>query len=237
MLISTGNYNLNQQGKPMKQFYKIAALALTSIASNSQAADLYSQYPTPDSIRCTGPHNNVCTDTTRPDDIVVQYKDAYGKVTMQQESSFEIVTCIRISDKCIDNDRNYRGKSITGRDVKYVVFKDFYIYPGGDGKDWAYKNGTGPLFGGAPAGNSVVAPATSSVKATPTATGTYDIWCDPQGDSCDLTIDGGSDQVSRARLPVYVPLASDTSNCTMEFCYNSKQDVIGLNPTYHLWKK
>ena len=124
----------------MKMVYKI--FALTLMTSSAYAADLYSQYSTPDSIGCTGPHKNVCTDTTRPDDIVVQYKDAYGKVTMQQEPSFEIVTCIGISDKCIDNDRNYRGKSITGRDVKYVVFKDFYIYPGGDGKDWAYKNGT-----------------------------------------------------------------------------------------------
>lgn len=219
----------------MNKLYAILAVSLFSFGAS--AADIYSQYPTPNSIKCTGAHNNVCTDTSRPDDIVVQYKDAYGKVTMQQEPSFEVITCIRISDKCIDNDRNYRGKSITGRDVKYVAFKDFYIYPGGDGKDWAYKNGTGPLFGGAPAGNAVVAPATTSVKATPTATGTYDIWCDPQGDSCDLTIDGGSDQVSRARLPVYVPLASDTSNCSMEFCYNPKQDVIGLNPDYHLWKK
>lgn len=207
------------------------------MTSSAYAVDLYSQYSTPDSISCTGPNNNVCTDTTRPDDIVVQYKDAYGKVTMQQEPSFEIITCIRILDKCIDNDRNYRGKSITGRDVKYVAFKDFYIYPGGDGKDWAYKNGTGPLFGGAPAGNVVGAPATSTVKATATATGTYDIWCDPQGNSCDLTIDGGSDMVNRDRLPVYVPMASDTSNCSMEFCYNSKQDVIGLNPGYALWKK
>lgn len=148
----------------MKTIYKLVALTLASIASASQAADLYSQYPTPNSIQCTGPHNNVCTDTSRPDDIVVQYKDAYGKVTMQQEPSFEIVTCIKISDKCIDNDRNYRGKSITGRDVKYVVFKDFYIYPGDDGKDWAYKNGTGPLFGGAPA--SASAPATASVVST-----------------------------------------------------------------------
>lgn len=141
----------------MKTTYKLVALALASIASASQAADLYSQYPTPDSIQCTGPHNNVCTDTSRPDDIVVQYKDAYGKITMQQEPSFEIVTCIKISDKCIDSYRNYRGKSITGRDIKYVAFKDFYIYPGSDGKDWAYKNGTGPLFGGAPAIASVEA--------------------------------------------------------------------------------
>lgn len=219
----------------MKIVYKI--FALTLMTSSAYAVDLYSQYSTPDSISCTGPNNNVCTDTTRPDDIVIQYKDAYGKVTMQQEPSFEIITCIRILDKCIDNDRNYRGKSITGRDVKYVAFKDFYIYPGGDGKDWAYKNGTGPLFGGAPAGNVVGAPATSTVKATATATGTYDIWCDPQGNSCDLTIDGGSDMVNRDRLPVYVPMASDTSNCSMEFCYNSKQDVIGLNPGYALWKK
>ncbi|WP_282397111.1 hypothetical protein [Pseudomonas sp. PS01298] len=221
----------------MKPIYKMLALTSALLASTSQAADLYSQYSTPNAIKCTGPHNNVCTDTSRPDDIIVQYKDAYGKVTMQQESSFEIITCIGISDKCIDNDRNYRGKSATGRDIKYVVFKDFYVYPGGDGTDWAYKNGTGPLFGGAVSSAPVIAPAITSVKATPTASGTYDIWCDPQGDSCDLTIDGGSDMVSRDRLPVYVPIASDTGNCSMEFCYNSNQDVVGLNPDYHLWKK
>lgn len=215
----------------------LSLCALTLATATAYAGDIYSQYPTPNVIKCTGPHNNVCTDTTRPDDLVVQYKDAYGKITMQQESSFEILTCIHTLDKCIDNDRNYRGKSGSGKDVKYVAFKDFYIYPGSDGKDWAYKNGTGPLFGEPQAGNTVQLPATSSVKATATVKGTYDIWCDPQGDTCDLTIDGGSDQVSRERLPVYVPVASDTKNCSMEFCYNSTQDVIGLNPAYPLWKK
>jgi len=149
----------------MNKFYTILSIALASFGAN--AADLYGQFPTPNSIKCTGAHNNVCTDTSRPDDIVVQYKDAYGQVTMQREPSFEIITCIGISDKCIDKDRNYRGKSVTGRDIKYVVFKDFYIYPGGDGTDWAYKNGTGPLFGGAVSSAPVAVSATASVKVTP----------------------------------------------------------------------
>lgn len=91
----------------MNKIYTILTIALISFGAS--AADIYSQYPTPDSIECTGAHNNVCTDTTRPDDIVVQYKDAYGKITMQNESSFEIVTCIHALDKCIDNEGGCRS--------------------------------------------------------------------------------------------------------------------------------
>lgn len=222
----------------MKISNVLFATALIILSTQSKA-DLWSQYQTPNAIKCEVLRSNIkhCTDSTRPEKHVVQYQDQSGQSTMREESTIELVTCIPQLEKCIDNSRNYRGKSNTEKDMKYVVYLDFYIHPGADGTDWAYKNGTGPLFGGAPAGTNVVAPLTTSVKATPTANGTYDIWCDPQGDSCDLTIDGGSDMVSRDRLPVYVPMASDTSNCSMEFCYNSKQDVIGLNPGYALWKK
>lgn len=104
------------------------------------------------------------------------------------------------------------------------------------GEDYAYKTGTGPLFGGSAAGGGTGKSTASQLTATPTAKGTYDVWCD-QGDSCSITVDGGDDMVSRERLPVYVPMASITKNCTLEFCYNSNQDVIGLNPEYYLWKK
>jgi hypothetical protein len=209
------------------------------ILSTQSKADLWSQYQTPNAIKCEVLRSNIkhCTDSTRPEKHVVQYQDQSGQTTMREEPTIEVVTCIPQLGKCIDNSRNYRGKSKTEKDLKYVVYLDFYISPGADGTDWAYKNGTGPLFGGAIAGNNAIKPMTTSVKATATANGTYDIWCDPQSDSCDLTIDGGSDQVSRARLPVYVPMATIVDNCSMEFCYNSNQDVIGLNPEYALWKK
>lgn len=32
-------------------------------------------------------------------------------------------------------------------------------------------------------------------------------------------------------------MADQTVNCSLEFCYNDDQDVIGLNPEYYLWKK
>lgn len=222
----------------MKISNALFATALVILSTQSKA-DLWSQYQTPDAIKCEVLRSNIkhCTDSTRPEKHVVQYQDQSGQTTMREEPTIEVVTCIPQLGKCIDNSRNYRGKSKNEKDLKYIVYLDFYIYPGADGTDWAYKNGTGPLFGGAIAGNNVIKPMTTLVEATATANGTYDIWCDPQSDSCDLTIDGGSDQVSRARLPVYVPMATKVDNCSMEFCYNSNEDVIGLNPEYALWKK
>lgn len=91
----------------------------------------------------------------------------------------------------------------------------------------------GSAAGGVGAGKS---PATQ-LTVTPTAKGTYDVWCDPQGNSCSITIDGSDDMASRARLPIYVLMASVTNNCSLEFCHNSNQDVVDLNPERHFRKK
>ena len=222
----------------MKTTYNILALTFALLASTAYAADLYDQYPTPNAIKCDAIVKGLCTDASRPDKIVVQYRDREtGALSMQEETTYELVYCRPRKDKCFDDADTYRGKSVQTKDSRYVVFKDFYVYPGADGTVWAYRNGTGPLFGGASAKTSVVAPTTVSVKATPLADGSYDVWCNPVGDACNITIDGGSDSVGRDRLPVYMPIAKDTSNCNLEFCYNSKEDVIGLNPGYELWKK
>lgn len=222
----------------MKQVHTIFVTALTILSSYAHA-DIYSQYPTPDTIQCARVSGiaNQCLDDTRPQKHVIQYKDQYGQVTMKEEETYERLTCVKSQDKCTDSSGNYRGKTVVGKDFFYIVYKDFYVYPGADGVDWAYKNGTGPLFGGALAKTTVVAPTTASVKATPSSDGTYDVWCDPVGDACNITIDGGSDAIARDRLPEYMPMAKDTSNCNLEFCSNSNEDVIGLNPGYELWKK
>ena len=127
----------------MKSMLKLFGITLALLASSSQASSLYAQYPTPDSIKC---QQRLCTDSSRPDKHVVQYTDKSNNVTMREETTFDQVVCAPLIGKCVDNDRNYRGKSGLGQDIKYVVYKDFYIWPGPDGADWAYKNETGPLF-------------------------------------------------------------------------------------------
>ncbi|HBO5770283.1 TPA: hypothetical protein L4599_002754, partial [Pseudomonas aeruginosa] len=205
----------------------------------------FDKYQTSDVILCESTGRvmygfplTLCLEESRLGKHVVRYQNREtGEVTMKEEETFEYLRCSKAQDKCTDSDKNYRGKFTAPKDAFYAVFKDFYVYPGTDGKDYAYKTGTGPLFGGSAAGGSAGKSAPSQLTATPTANGTYDVWCDPQGDSCSITIDGGDDMVSRERLPVYVPMAKAANNCTLEFCYNSNQDLIGLNPEYHLWKK
>ncbi|MDM9586906.1 hypothetical protein [Pseudomonas asiatica] len=204
----------------------------------------FDQYQTSDVIPCESTGRvmygfplTLCLEESRPGKHVVRYQNRdTGEITMKEEETFEYIRCSKALNKCTDRAENYRGNFTAPRDTYYAIFKDFYVYPGADGKDYAYKTGTGPLFGG-PAAGGTKTPPKKQLTATPTSKGTYDVWCDPQDDSCSITIDGGDDMVSRQRLPAYIPMASTTNNCTLEFCYNSNQDVIGLNPDYYLWKK
>lgn len=205
----------------MKLKHSLFGITLALLAGSSLASSLYAQYPTPDSIKC---QQRLCTDSSRPDKHVVQYTDRTGNTTLREETTFDLVACIAKTGKCVDGDRNYRGKSGHKEDIKYVVYKDFYIWPGSDGSDWAYKNETGPLFRN----------GTASPPASPEGYGdVVDVWCDPKGDTCDIN----DQKVARKDLPKFVRKAMNADNCTREFCYNDKQDVIGLNPEYMLWSK
>lgn len=209
----------------MKKFQKILMIALIAL-SNYVKADIWSQYPTPNTLPCIEqPRATDCTDKTRPAEHVVQYRQTDGQVTMRQERTFDLVTCYVQAGKCVDQARNYRGKAVGVESQAFAIYKDFYVYPGSDGKNYAYKNGTGPLFGGQPAGGQ--AQPTSASKV-------FDIWCNPQGDTCDYQ----NQQLTRNQLPQHIPQASDTSNCISEFCYATNgSDVIGLNPDYYIWSK
>ena len=66
----------------------------------------------------------------------------------------------------------------------------------------------------------------------------YQIWCDPEGDNCYLTTTAsGIRKLARERLRAHIPMAEQSDYCSLEFCYNVTDDVIGLNPEYALWKK
>lgn len=205
----------------MKLITLISTIVLSLSATLVQAG-LYDQFATPNAIKCDALVKGVCTDASRPDKVVMQYRDrTTGALSMKEETTYELVYCRPRKDLCFDDMDNYRGKSVQTKDSRYVVFKDYYVYPAADGSDWAYKNGTGPLFGGALAANT----PTPTIKATHK---TFDVWCNPVGDNCVLN----TKPIARARLKAHVPLADDTSNCSLEFCYNDNDDVIGLNPDY-----
>lgn len=65
----------------------------------------------------------------------------------------------------------------------------------------------------------------------------YDIWCSAKGDDCFLTTTTGGRKLSKSRLKAHIPMADQTTDCSLEFCYNASGDVIGLNPEYPLWSK
>lgn len=189
-------------------------------------ADQYSQFTTPDAIKCHAIVKDVCTDNSRPDKMVVQYQDrSTGALSMQEESTVELVYCRPRKDKCFDDAGAYRGKSVNKVDSRYVLFKDYYVYPGPDGTDWAFKNGTGPLFGGVVKVNNVAPTAISK-------NGTYDVWCNPVGDTCNITTTVGDLEVTRDKLPTYMAVAKGGLYCSLEFCYDNNNDIIGLNPDY-----
>lgn len=66
---------------------------------------------------------------------------------------------------------------------------------------------------------------------------TYDVFCPLHKDLCLITVDGVDEEIWRDRLPEYIPLATEFKNCYLEFCFNDRLQVVGLNPSYHLWSE
>ncbi|HHM9419864.1 TPA: hypothetical protein ACRMDH_003937 [Pseudomonas aeruginosa] len=206
-------------------FFAVPALLCAHAQADSYPQ--FAQYQTPDVIACQSANGTLygypavlCTDASRPEKHVVRYQNnATGEITMQEEDTYDLLRCDVRLGKCTDRSKNYRGKVTATKDSYYIAFKDFYVHPGTDGKEYAYRTGTGPLFGGT---------AASSQSKPPSNDVAFDIWCNPQGDYCDYQ----NQQLTRAQLPQFIPVAKNTSDCMLEFCYNAKTEVIGLNPDY-----
>lgn len=64
---------------------------------------------------------------------------------------------------------------------------------------------------------------------------TYDVFCPPHEDRCNITVDGVDIEMWRDQLPKYIPIASASKGCYLEFCFNERLQVIGLNPNYAIW--
>lgn len=137
---------------------------------------------------------------------------------------------------------SYTRSSVYG--VTLQVMQEYYIHNHPEtGEVYAYRNGTGPLADafqlvhvdndqGAFYHSAVEAPSTPIAQTD----GVYDLWCNPRGDFCDYTDGQGIDyRLGRDELLNHIPIASDTSDCYMEVCHNANMDVVGLNPSYHLF--
>lgn len=139
------------------------------------------------------------------------------------------------------------------------VFSGYYIHLNEDDVMSAYRFGTGPLAADfpipmieddadafyhdlTPAGSFTHNAPTIIAEQGPSMTGgyndgTYDLWCNPRSDYCHYTADDGSKyKLTRDELLDYIPLAADTSDCMMEVCVNADMEVIGLNPSYSIFK-
>lgn len=71
----------------------------------------------------------------------------------------------------------------------------------------------------------------SSAAVMAFAEQTYDAFCGQTSDTCTLTINGKSVELTRDQLKEHMPI-SHSGDCIMEFCANDNGDVIGLNPEY-----
>lgn len=197
----------------MKRFL-LASLCLLSL---SVAA-----YEKPKAVPCVSatptnlPH---CIDPARARYETITFTDG----TFTQKDVVTSITCSNLlRGKCVNQAKEEFG--FTGRNetlVQYLIGYDYYLYPGNDGKDWAYLRGTGPLFGEAVQTAAVVSSAEK----------TFEIWCNPQGDTCDTELG----EFYRQDLAKHFPMA-DIYNpdvwCDMEVCYNPQEKVVGLNPDY-----
>ena len=175
----------------------------------------------PAAIPCVDVPNRIslCKDNNRPTVEGVVYIDRSGVRRVRQQETHVIVICR--NGTCYGNSNEYYGHSVRPS-AYYSIPYDYYIGVGADGKDWAYKTGTGPDYDDFRAG------AEQPRKVAP---GTYAIWCNPQGDTC--TTDQG--EMTRQQLPKHYPYAKiseDDGWCQMELCFNFKGKVVGLNPDY-----
>lgn len=148
-----------------------------------------------------------------------------GAPAMTKVRNVDYVQCFSTGN-CIDQDGTYRGSHHTPDKAKYYnIYRDWYLMSGDDGYTYAYPLGEGPAFGKSA---DVFNPLEGTTSADPEV---FDVWCNPLADVCSY----GGDDFGRDALPDYFPMATDTSNCILEFCVNSDDQVVGLNPSYHLW--
>jgi hypothetical protein len=135
---------------------------------------------------------------------------------------------------CVDEYGGLVGQATgvkPGGIVRGSVTRGYYVMVDGSGrlpKGVTHKRGTGPLATQYPPYLVVNNPQANAVPV-------YDLYCDPNDDWCYLTQDGRDYKLSREELPRYVKMAPNTERCWQEVCVDQNQQIIGLNPTYHLW--
>jgi hypothetical protein len=106
----------------------------------------------------------------------------------------------------------------------WIVTENYYLV-NENGAVSAYRRGRGPMATQYP--EPMIYNEFHYTKAVDQEI-TYQVWCNPQADVCDL----GGKEVTREQLTQYIPLMH-AENCALEFCYDNDMNVIGLNADYY----
>lgn len=164
-----------------------------------------------------------CHDPNRPavERVPVPYTD--GTVRVVNQSTYELVECIKRVCATAKT-KEHVGNILIDQSLYATLNRGYYLFQTEGDYVRAWPIGQGPAYG-------------ETVSKSPTP-GTYDLWCDPQSDSCYY-----EDQTyTREQLVKVIPRANVRSEegsgwwCAQEVCYNQADEVIGLNPFYYLYQ-
>lgn len=158
---------------------------------------------------------------------------ASGKIWTQSFNSTLRVACSE--HYCIDQHHDNAGSYplfSTGEErVLFIIHIGYYIGANPvTGEPMAYQWGTGPKADEYPT-------PYIRAEAVEAALPTYDVWCDPRSVYCYYTDTHSKEhRLTRSELVYYIKRADSTERCIGEFCYDTRLQVIGLNPHYHLYQ-
>lgn len=187
----------------------------------------------PQKIDCvaTSPRDFKCTgDYKAPAYVPVKVSDSNGQnIKVQQINPLFTVTCM--GGMCSDDRTKAPIGDVIMNDpndlmpIGVIMIDGYYLYNDNKTGLWAYKRGFGPKADQYPPYAIFKEPVQK--MSSNTRSDTYDVWCSPQLDTCDLN----GKQVNRSELSKLIPKVT-SEWCDNEFCYATEffEGVVGINP-------
>lgn len=218
---------------------RILLLAVLLFTSSVQAIEplafferpLFMSAWLPDQIPCafdtrTGQGQCVAPDLPLKVNAVLVKLDGTGKHTISYPTLGRLKCFDGICDDItltsvglLESPNGWPAKKLT----TWIITENYYLN-NDDGVVSAWRRGKGPQALAYP--EPMIYNEYHYTKAV-NGTITYQVWCNPQADVCDL----GGREYARDQLRLYIPVTY-SDNCSMEFCYDKDMNVVGLNNDY-----
>lgn len=220
----------------MKRFLLIAALLFTGAAQAVTPLafferPLFMSAWMPDQIDCqfdvkTGNGKCVAPDVPLTVKAILVKLDGSGKHTITYPTLGKFMCYSGICDDItgavaglLESPKGWPEKKLT----TWIVTENYYLN-NDNGHVSAWRRGKGPQALAYP--EPMVYSEFHYTKAVAGEI-TYQVWCNPKADVCDL----GGREVARPQLRLYIP-EKFTDNCIEEFCYDKGLNVVGLNSDF-----